>query len=57
LINGSFDPVSGKHMIARFVELLGAPDYLREYPEIGHYPQLEASETVAQDYLEFLRSI
>lgn len=54
LINGSFDPVSGKHMVARFIELLGEPDFLREYPAIGHYPQLEGPEDVARDYLDFL---
>jgi len=54
LINGSYDPVSGAHMVARFIELLGEPDFLREYSGIGHYPQLEAPERVATDYLEFL---
>ena len=54
LLNGSYDPVSGAHMIARYTELLGAPDFLREYAEIGHYPQLEAPDRVASDYLEFL---
>ena len=54
LLNGSYDPVSGAHMIARYKELLGVPDFLREYAEIGHYPQLEAPDRVASDYLEFL---
>jgi len=54
LINGSADPVSGSHMVARFIELLGEPVFLREYADIGHYPQLEAPELVARDYLEFL---
>ncbi len=54
LINGSYDPVSGAHMVARFKELLGEPHFLREYKAIGHYPQLEAPERVAADYLEFL---
>jgi len=54
LINGSYDPVSGAHMVARFKELLGEPAFLREYKNIGHYPQLEAPERVAADYLEFL---
>ena len=54
VINGSYDPVSGAHMVARFKELLGEPAFLREYPDIGHYPALEAPERVANDYLEFL---
>ena len=54
LINGSCDPVSGAHMVARFKELSGEPDYLLELPEIGHYPQVEAPEAVSEAYLEFL---
>lgn len=54
LINGSYDPVSGAHMVARYKELLGEPDFLREYIEIGHYPAVEAPELVAADYLAFL---
>lgn len=54
LINGSYDPVSGAHMVARFKELLGEPTFLREYKEVGHYPNVEAPDRVASDYLEFL---
>lgn len=57
LINGSYDPVSGHHMVARYIELLGQPAFLREYENIGHYPQLEAPEQVANDYLEFLNTL
>jgi len=57
LINGSYDPVSGAHMVARFIELLGQPAFLREYKNIGHYPQLEAPKQVAADYLEFLELV
>lgn len=54
LINGSADPVSGAHMIARFQEL-GLPlSYLGELNRIGHYPQVEAAEDVARHYLGFL---
>ena len=48
------DPVSGAHIVARFKELLGEPDFLREYKTIGHYPAVEAPERVASDYLAFL---
>lgn len=54
LINGSSDPVSGKHMVARYLELLGEPDYLVELDAIGHWPQVEAPEQVHRHYLEFI---
>jgi len=57
LMNGSCDPVSGAHMVKRYHELLGSPDFLREYSKLGHYPHLEAPETIANDYLEFLSEI
>jgi len=57
LINGSVDPVSGKHMVARYRELNCRLDYLAELPEIGHYPQVEAPIEVAGHYLNFLRPL
>lgn len=54
LINGSTDPVSGAHMVARYRELGCRLDYLAQLPEIGHYPQVEAPGPVAQHYLQFL---
>lgn len=54
LINGSVDPVSGAHMVARFRELACRLDYLAELPAIGHYPQVEAPGPVAAHYVEFL---
>jgi len=54
LINGSADPVSGAHMVARFQELALPLAYLGELPGIGHYPQMEAAQDVALHYLEFL---
>jgi len=47
LINGSADPVSGAHMVARFRELVGNCRLLMQLPDIGHYPQLEDPEAVA----------
>jgi pimeloyl-ACP methyl ester carboxylesterase len=41
LINGSVDPVSGSHMVARYKELECRLDYLGVLPSIGHYPQVE----------------
>ena len=54
LINGSVDPVSGRHMVARYQALNCRLDYLAELPGIGHYPQVEAPTEVADHYLRFL---
>jgi pimeloyl-ACP methyl ester carboxylesterase len=54
LINGSADPVSGAHMVARFQELELPLAFLAELPQIGHYPQMEAADQVAAAYLDFL---
>lgn len=40
LIAGLLDPVSGAHMVARYRELVPAPDVV-ELPDAGHYPQVE----------------
>lgn len=57
LINGSVDPVSGQHMVARYKELECRLDHLLELSEIGHYPQVEAPQRVAKAYLSFVSSI
>lgn len=57
LINGSYDPVSGAHMVARYREIIGEPHYLAQLENIGHYPQVEAPEKVASHYLKFLEEI
>tara|TARA_B110000503_G_scaffold64840_1_gene102068 strand:- start:1482 stop:2399 length:918 start_codon:yes stop_codon:yes gene_type:complete len=57
LINGSVDPVSGSHMVARYQELNCRLDYLAELPRVGHYPQVEAPAEVTQHYLSFLSAV
>ena len=57
LINGSVDPVSGAHMIAHYKDIVGAPNFLTQLPEIGHYPQVEAPDKVAKYYLDFLDQV
>ena len=52
LINGEVDPVSGAHMVARYRQLIPAPDTVL-LSEIGHYPQIEAPAQVLKHYLEF----
>lgn len=57
LINGSVDPVSGAHMVARYKELELPLAWLEELPRIGHYPQVEAPQAVSGVYLKFLDSV
>ncbi len=57
LLNGSQDPVSGAHMVARYQELLGPPAMLVALPLIGHYPQVEAPEEIAQHFLAFIKPL
>lgn len=54
LINGSVDPVSGAHMVARYRELVGDGDIVA-LDRIGHYPQVEAPQAVAEHFLSFAR--
>ncbi len=55
LINGTADPVSGAHMVARYLEVVGEPAYRLELPGIGHYPQIEAAAEVLAGYRNFLQ--
>jgi len=52
LINGTADPISGSHMVARYKELIPQPN-VTELHDIGHYPQVEAPQAVLKAYLEF----
>lgn len=54
LINGPLDPISGMHMAERYRELVPEPD-VTLLPGIGHYPQTEAPEKLAEAYLSFRR--
>lgn len=49
-INGLRDPISGAHMVARYRELVPNPDVV-ELPDVGHYPQLEAPDSVLRAIL------
>jgi pimeloyl-ACP methyl ester carboxylesterase len=57
LVNGSVDPVSGAHMVARFREVVGAQHFIRELPGVGHYPQLEAPGDVLAACRQFWQGI
>lgn len=56
LINGSADPVSGAHMVARYRELVGK-GYIVELPGVGHYPQVEAPALVLEHFERFRREV
>lgn len=57
LINGSADPVSGAHMVARYREVVSSDHFIAELPSIGHYPQVEAPGAVLDAYRRFLRQL
>jgi len=57
VINGSVDPVSGKHLVMRYKQLKCRLDYLYEMSEIGHYPHVEAPKRVTTSLLNFLAKI
>jgi pimeloyl-ACP methyl ester carboxylesterase len=56
LINGPADPVSGAHMVQRYQELVPIKhqDIVFLKGDIGHYPQLEAPESVLRAIRDFL---
>ncbi|MCB1305307.1 MAG: alpha/beta fold hydrolase [Leptospiraceae bacterium] len=56
IINGSVDPVSGHHMVERYVALVPQPDVV-SLSTIGHYPQTEAPKEVVSAYMEFRHSM
>lgn len=51
LIDGMLDPVSGAHMVERFVKLVPQADVVR-LEDVGHYPQVEAPEQVLAAIVE-----
>jgi pimeloyl-ACP methyl ester carboxylesterase len=53
LVDGLDDPISGAHMVARYRELIANADVV-ELPGIGHYPQIEAPQSVVEAVV-FLR--
>lgn len=52
LVNGPEDPVSGRHMVERYRELVPSPDVVL-LDGAGHYPQVEDPDGVLAAYLEF----
>jgi pimeloyl-ACP methyl ester carboxylesterase len=54
VINGSLDPVSGKHLVDRYRELVGSDRFIVEIDDVGHYPQVEAPEAVVEAWRRFI---
>ena len=52
-INGSYDPVSGKHLVKRFREVVPQQKNIVELATIGHFPHLEAPNAVSESFLDF----
>lgn len=52
-INGSLDPVSGRHMADVYSQLIQNPDVVH-LPEAGHYPQMEVPARVIEEFLNFI---
>lgn len=55
LINGSADPISGAHMVARYRALISQQN-IYEIEDAGHYPQLETPESVLLAYQTFRKN-
>lgn len=55
LIDGLEDPISGKHMVDRYKELIPEADVVG-LENIGHFPNVEAPNKVVTHYLDFLKS-
>ncbi len=53
MINGPLDPISGEHLARAFAER-NPRAQVHSLPGVGHYPQTEAPEKVADLYLQFL---
>ncbi len=53
LIDGALDPVSGRHLAERYIELVPESDVII-LDAIGHYPQTEAPEKTLLHFFEFI---
>lgn len=54
VVAGADDPISGEHMVARYQELIAAPN-THVLPGVGHYPHVERPEQLWQAIAPFLR--
>ena len=56
-INGSADPVSGRHLVERFRQIVPHQTDIIELENIGHFPHFEAPESVLKLFFEFHQNI
>ena len=56
-IDGPYDPNSGRHMAARYAELIPDPDVVLLGDDIGHWPQIEDPQGVLRHFLEFIETL
>lgn len=52
-INGSADPVSGRHLIERFREVVPLQKNIIELESIGHFPHFEAPKIFLEKFFDF----
>lgn len=52
-IDGLADPVSGRHLVERFRQVVPGQTDIVELEDIGHYPHFETPETVIEKFFEF----
>lgn len=55
LIDGQYDPISGKNMSDRYKEIIPNPDVIA-LENIGHFPLIEAPDLVLKFYLDFINA-
>ncbi len=56
-INGLADPVSGRHLVERFRELVPEQRDVVELEDIGHFPHFEAPEATSEHIVDFFEPI
>lgn len=56
LVAGAKDPISGKHMIQRYRELIPNAN-VAEMSALGHYPQIEDADAITAEYLSFRSNV
>jgi pimeloyl-ACP methyl ester carboxylesterase len=56
LIDGPYDPNSGRHMADRYRELIPNPDVILLDEHVGHWPQIEDPDGVIRHALDFIEA-
>lgn len=56
LINGSLDPISGRHAAVYYEKMIPNPQVIH-LAELGHYPHVESPESVLDAFLNFHKEL